>query len=100
MNVKNLIAAVAVFAAAGSAFAQQTEFVAPDAGFQSRATRAEVRQELAQAASDGAIVQRQHDGQDTVYAAGSRSRQAVRAEAVQAASNRHYGDVNDTYFGG
>jgi hypothetical protein len=27
MNVKNLIAAVAVFAAAGSAFAQQTEFV-------------------------------------------------------------------------
>jgi hypothetical protein len=100
MNVKNLIAAVAVFAAAGSAFAQQTEFVAPDAGFQSHLTRAEVRQDLARAASEGAIVQRQHDGQDTVYAAGSRSRQDVRAEAIQAASNRHYGDVNDTYFGG
>ena len=45
MNVKNLIAAVAVFAAAGSAFAQQTEFVAPDAGFKSSLTRAEVREE-------------------------------------------------------
>jgi hypothetical protein len=100
MNVKNLIAAVAVFAAAGSAFAQQTEFVAPDAGFQSTLTRAEVRQDLAQAASEGAIAQRQHDGQDTVYAASSRSRQDVRAEAIKAASNRHYGDVNDTYFGG
>jgi hypothetical protein len=100
MNVKNLIAAVAVFAAAGSAFAQQTEFVAPDAGFQSSLTRAEVRQDLAQAASEGAIAQRQHDGQDTVYAAGSRNRQDVRAEAIRAASNRHYGDVNDTYFGG
>jgi hypothetical protein len=99
MNVKNLIAAVAVFAAAGSAFAQQTEFVAPDAGFQSRATRAEVRQDLAQAASEGAIAQRQHDGQDTVYAS-SRNRLDVRAEAIRAASSRHYGDVNDTYFGG
>ena len=100
MNVKNLIAAVAVFAAAGSAFAQQAEFVAPDAGFQSRLTRAEVRQDLAQAASEGAIAQRQHDGQDTVYAASSRNRQEVRAETIRAASNRHYGDVNDIYFGG
>jgi Domain of unknown function (DUF4148) len=100
MNVRNLIAAVAVFAAAGSAFAQQTEFIAPDAGFQPRLTRAEVRQDLAQAASEGTIVQRQHDGQDTVYASGNRSRQDVRAEAIRAASNRHYGDVNDTYFGG
>jgi hypothetical protein len=100
MNVKNLIAAVAVFAAAGSAFAQQTEFVAPDAGFQSTLTRAEVRQDLAQAASEGTVAQRQHDGQDTVYAAASRNRQEVRAEAIRAASNRHYVDVNDTYFGG
>ena len=100
MNVKNLIAAVAVFAAAGSAFAQQTEFVAPDAVFKSTLTRAEVRQDLAQAASQGQIAQRQHDGQDTVYAGNTRSRQEVRAEAIKAASVRHYGDVNDTYFGG
>ncbi|SMP61092.1 DUF4148 domain-containing protein [Noviherbaspirillum suwonense] len=98
MNVKNLFAAVAVFAAAGSAFAQQAEFVAPDAGFRSTLTRAEVRQDLAQAASQGAIAQRQHDGQDTVYAAGSRSRQEVRAESIQSAQSRRAGNVNDLYF--
>ena len=99
MNVKNLFAAVAVFAAAGSAFAQQTEFVAPDAGFQSSLTRAEVRQDLAQAASQGAIAQRQHDGQDTNYAAGSQSRQNVRAETIRSARAHRAGDVNDLYFG-
>jgi hypothetical protein len=100
MNVNNIFAAVAILAATGSAFAQQTEFVAPDAAFQSRLTRAEVRQDLAQATAEGTTAQRQHDGQDTVYAAGGRSRQDVRAEAIRAASIRHYGDVNDTYFGG
>jgi hypothetical protein len=100
MNVKNLIAAVAVFAAAGSAFAQQSEFIAPDAGFKSSVTRAEVRQDLAGAASQGLVAQHQHDGQDTVYAVNTRSRQEVKAEAIKAASARHYGDVNDTYFGG
>ena len=99
MNVKKLIAAVAVFAAAGSAFAQQSEFIAPDAGFRSNMTRAEVRQDLSQAASQGAIAQRQHDGQDTVYAAGGRTRQDVRAEAVQSAQSRRAGDVNNLYFG-
>lgn len=99
MNVKNLIAAVAVFAAAGSAFAQQTEFVAPDAGFHASLTRAEVRQDLAQAASVGAIAQRQRDGQDSVYAAASRSRQEVRGETVKSARSHRAGDVNDLYFG-
>ena len=99
MNVKNLIAAVAVFAAAGSAFAQQTEFVAPDAGFNASLTRAEVRQDLAQAASAGAVAQRQHDGQDAVYAAATRSRQDVRAETLKSAQTRRAGNVNDLYFG-
>jgi hypothetical protein len=99
MNVKNLFAAVAIFAAAGSAFAQQSEFVAPDAGFKSSLTRAEVRQDLGQAASQGAIAQRQHDGQDTIYAAGSRSRQDVRAESIQSAQSHRAGNVNDLYFG-
>jgi hypothetical protein len=99
MNVRKLIAAVAIFATAGSAFAQQTEFVVPDAGFKSTLTSAEVRQDLAQAASQGAIAQRQHDGQDTIYAASSRSRQDVRAEAIQSAQSRHAGDVNSLYFG-
>lgn len=99
MNVKNLFAALAIFTAAGSALAQQTEFVAPDAGFQSSLTRAEVRQDLAQAASEGKLARQRHDGQDTVYAAGSRSRQEVRAEAAQSAQNRRAGDVNNLYFG-
>ena len=99
MNVKKLFAAVAVFAAAGSAFAQQAEFVAPDAGFKSVVTRAEVRQDLARAASQGAIAQRQHDGQDAVYAAGSRSRSDVRADAIQSAQSRRAGNANDLYFG-
>jgi hypothetical protein len=96
MNVKNLIAAVAVFAAAGSAFAQQAEFVAPDAGFKSAATRAEVRQDLAR---EGAIAQRQHDGQDSAVAAGSQSRRDVSAETMRSVRNHRAGDVNDLYFG-
>lgn len=99
MKTKNLIAALAVFAA-GSAFAQQTEFVAPDAGFKPALTRAQVRQDLNAAYASGNVAQRQHDGQDTQYAGGSRTREQVRAEAVKAAQVRHYGDVNDTYFGG
>ena len=99
MNVKNLIAAVAVFAAAGSAFAQQTEFVAPDAGFTSSVTRAEVRQDLASASREGLTVQRQHDGQDTQFAGSTQSREQVRAEAARASQTRHAGDVNDLYFG-
>jgi hypothetical protein len=98
MNVKNLIAAVAVFVA-GSAFAQQTEFVAPDAGFKSSVTRAEARQDLASAAREGAIVQRQHDGQDSPVAASSQSRQDVGAETARSARNHRAGDVNDLYFG-
>jgi hypothetical protein len=48
----------------------------------------------------GAIVfQRQHDGQDTVYVASNRSRQEVRAEAIQSAQSRRAGNVNDLYFG-
>jgi len=98
MNVKKLIAAAAVFAAAGSAFAQQAEFVAPDAGFQSTMTRAQVHQEMVQAYSEGQLVQRQHDSQDMVYPDSSRTREEVRAEA-KAARDYHAGDVNDMYFG-
>jgi Domain of unknown function (DUF4148) len=54
MNAKYLIAAGAFIAATGSAFAQQTEFVAPDANFVSTKTRADVKQELNQAKASGA----------------------------------------------
>jgi hypothetical protein len=99
MTVKEIVAAVAVFAAAGSAFAQQTEFMEPDAGFKSTLTRAEVRQEMTQAYSEGQVVQRQHDGQDMVYENSSRSRDEVRAEAAKSTQDRAAGNLNSIYFG-
>jgi hypothetical protein len=100
MNITKLLTAAAIFAASASAFAQQTEFVAPDAGFQSRLTRAEVRQELAGAQSQGVTAMRQHDGQDAVYARSDKSRQDVKTEqAASAKSRRNASPVNSLYFG-
>ncbi len=64
MNTKKLIAAVAIFAAAGSTFAAEvTEGVWP--AFTSTKTRAEVVAELKAAQADGsyALAQQQYDGQ-------------------------------------
>ena len=99
MHIQKLIVAAAVFAAGASAFAQQTEFVAPNAGFESTLTRAEVRQEMRDAYGRKALVQQQHTGQDPVYAKGERSRAQVRAEAAEAARQFHAGDVTSPYFG-
>jgi hypothetical protein len=100
MNAKKLLAAVAVFAAAGSAFAQQTEFVAPDAGFHSSMTRAEVRQDLARAQAQGFTAQREHDGQDTIYAGSGKTREEVKAEAAAHSKEIHSRQVvENIYFG-
>jgi hypothetical protein len=99
MNIQKLIVAVAVLAATASAYAQQTEFVAPDAGVKSTLTRAEVRQEMVSAYRNHAMVQQQHTGQDPVYAKGQRSREEVRAEAAEAARQSRAGDVMSPYFG-
>jgi hypothetical protein len=100
MNVKKLIAAVAVFAAAGSAFAQQAEFIAPDAGFKSTLTRAEVRQDLAGAQSQNLTAQHRHDGQDSVYLATGKTRQEVKSEqSASARQHRNASPVNSIYFG-
>lgn len=99
MKLQKSIFAVAVFAVTASAFAQQTEFVAPDAGATSTLSRAEVRQEMLSAYRQRAMVQQQHTGQDPVYAKGKRSRAEVRAEAAEAARQFHAGDVTSPYFG-
>jgi hypothetical protein len=99
MKLQKSIFAVAVFAVTASAFAQQTEFVAPDAGATSTLSRAEVRQEMLSAYRQRAMVQQQHTGQDPVYAKGKRSRAEVRAEAAEAARQFHAGDVMSPYFG-
>jgi hypothetical protein len=98
MRFRNLLAAGAMLAAA-SAFAQQTEYVAPDAGFKPALTRAEVRQDLARAQSAGLTAQRQHDGQDILVAAGGRSREEVKAEAAAFADQTHSRQaVENIYF--
>jgi hypothetical protein len=95
MKLSQMIVAAAV-AASGSAFASQTEFTAPDAGFRAAASRAEVRQELAGSYAAGNAAQQQRDGRDRAYTA-QRSRQEVRSEMLQSQSRR--GNVNDLYFG-
>lgn len=90
MNAKQLIAAAAVFAAAGSAFAQQTEFVAPDAGFVSSKTRAEVVAEMGQAYHEGTLVTQQRDGADTVQLARSNTAPGKTRADVVAELNQAY----------
>lgn len=99
MNIHKTIVAVAGLAAMACAHAQQTEFVAPDAGVQSTLTRAEVRQEMLDAYRHHTMVQQQHTGQDPVYAKGQRSREEVRAEAAEAARQSRAPDAMSPYFG-
>jgi hypothetical protein len=100
MNAKKLIAAITVLTAAGSASAQFTEHVAPDANFVSTKTRAQVISELNQAYADGTLVT--VDGADYPplrRAASTRTREEVRTETRQAPHNVS-GRVNDNiYFG-
>jgi hypothetical protein len=56
MNLKQLITAVAMFAASGAVFAEQSEFVEPAANFVSTKTRAQVYEELKQAQASGTYV--------------------------------------------
>jgi len=56
MSINQLIAATAFFATATAAFAQQREFVAPDEGFTSTRSRADVIAELNTARASGAYV--------------------------------------------
>jgi Domain of unknown function (DUF4148) len=56
MKVKLLVSIFAVLTSAGSAFAQQREFVPADEGFVSTKSRAEVIAEMNQAKASGAYV--------------------------------------------
>lgn len=96
MNIKLLIGGAAAFIAASSVFAQQQEFIAPDAGFKSVVTRAEMRQDMR---TGNRSAWHQRDGQDMAYIAGTESRKNVRAETVRTAQGRHTVNVKDLYFG-
>ena len=99
MDIKRLVAATAIFILTGGTYAQQTEFLAPDAGFKSAMTRAEVRVGLKEAYVAGLAPQSTHDGQDALYVAGTQKRREVRAETIRSAKAHHAGDVRDIYFG-
>jgi phosphate-selective porin len=100
MNAKQLIAAVAVFAAAGSTFAgSNTEYV-DQSSFQSTKTRAEVRAELEKAYAAGELNQQSEYAAPPVLAS-SKTRDQVRGEAIQAAKVQYnsQGSQKDLYFG-
>jgi hypothetical protein len=99
MDFKKLVAATVIFVVTGGAYAQQTEFLAPDAGFKSAMTRAEVRMGQKEAYAGGLAAQRQHDGQDPLYFVGTQNRKDVRAETIRSARAHQTGDVRDNYFG-
>ncbi len=96
MNVKKLFAAVAVFAAAGSAFAQQAEFVAPDAGFKGMKSRADVIAEV-KAANIGSLP----GANDGVYPMMTNRSTMSREQARSAPSPSTHkaGDASSLYFG-
>jgi len=95
MNAKQLIAAVAVFAAAGSAFADVTGTFTDFTNVPSVKTRAEVVAGLQQ--SQGKIANAEWVDSSTLVAKSGLTRDAVRAEAIQSAKNSK---VNADYFGG
>jgi hypothetical protein len=82
MNAKKLIAAVAVFAATGSVFAQGSSEFVEFVNVPSTKTRAEVKAELAQAQAQGQVARSEYV--EFTNVASSRSRDAVRNEALQA----------------
>ena len=96
MNAKQLIAAVAVFAAAGSAFAADNGAYVDHSNAVSTKTRAEVRAELESAYAAGQLGHNNEFVEHTRIAS-TRTRDAVRTEAVQAARGTTSGAI---YFGG
>ena len=99
MNAKQLIAAVAVFAAAGSAFAADVTGNFDDfTKVASTKTRAEVVAELKQAPAPGQAANTEWVDSSTFVAKSSRTRNEVRAEAIEYARTHK---INSDYdFGG
>jgi hypothetical protein len=99
MNAKKMIAALAVFAAAGSALADDTTYPYVDhSKFVSTKTRAEVVAELNQAIAKSEIA-RNTDFVDVTTVASGKTRAEVRAELEKdfAAGNYAY-NTNQEFF--
>jgi hypothetical protein len=87
MNVKQIVAAIAVFAATGTAFAADNGIFVEHTNVPSNKTRAEVRVELEQARSAERAAGNSEFIEHTQVAS-TRSREDVRGEAMQAARNQ------------
>jgi hypothetical protein len=90
MNAKKLIAAVAVFAAAGSAFAIDGETPVEQKNFVSSKSRADVMAEIAQARAQGMPVGGEAYPAAPMIANTGRTRAEVSAEARQTDINRMF----------
>jgi hypothetical protein len=99
MNVKNLIAAVAVLSATGSVFAQTGEYIEPAPSVSTK-TRAEVIAELNQAYADGTLNVPEY-GYPVVQATGTpKTRDEVRAELTEHLRTHADGTADSVYIGG
>lgn len=99
MKTRHLVLFAALATAAAGIQAQQAEFRAPDSGFHSALTRAEVRSSQRDASVAGLTPQKMHDGQDMRYTAGNQTRRDVRAEAIQSAQLHRRDGTRGIYFG-
>lgn len=101
MNAKKMMIAAAVFAAAGSAYAT-TDITGNFEDFTnvpSTKTRAEVIAELKQAKAQGQVASTEWVEPSTLATKSTRTREEVRAEAIQYAKTHH--KINPDYdFGG
>lgn len=97
MNAKKLSAAVILFATAGAALAQSSEFVAPDANFISSKSRAEVIAELNKARAEGLMTFAEYNYPVT------RGHAGVQAPAPKHAGTAQWSGMADAgsniYFG-
>lgn len=98
MNVKRLIATVAVLSATGSVFAQTGEYIEP-APFVSTKTRAEVIAELNQARAAGMLDVPDYGFPVVQATSEPKTRDEVRAEAVEYLNTHPNGVVDSIYSG-
>ncbi|HEX8886306.1 MAG TPA: hypothetical protein VF797_17605 [Noviherbaspirillum sp.] len=91
MNAKQIVVSIALCLSAASAFAQSAEFTAPDAGFKSTKSRAQVMAEVhgMPGAKDGVY--------PMMTTRSTMSREQVRGNAAPTATRQN--DASSLYFG-
>jgi hypothetical protein len=91
MNAKQIVVSIALCLSAASAFAQSAEFTAPDAGFKSTTSRAQVMAEVngMPGAKDGVY--------PMMTTRSTMSREQVRGNVAPTATRQN--DASSLYFG-